>query len=301
MTRAWIWVVFAASAAAGTQQSVKVSTPGPDAMIATVSREDAGSKPNVGAGRTALSGTAYVEPIAWLTSLGEWKKIACDFDHPQECLVFDREYLRKPHNYRVVSAIGRGASVHVEQMHLTPNDDPNDCFGYGGGGDYSGAPINGTAVAASLPKYFAVGPPARQLTERDAEPVRKALAEAVGDKLDSAKYLRVYSLRINGKELLSTVRTYRDFTSKPEYLHGKDEPLELIFALGTMENGHFHLLFWKENTMDENEQIIGTIRLKDGQDFLVNGVSDPESGFFRIYGIRNGNLTMVFAGGGGCC
>lgn len=68
-----------------------------------------------------------------------------------------------------------------------------------------------------------------------------------------------------------------------------------------MNQGKFHLLFWKENTIDENEQILGLVHLKNGRDYLVNTVSDPETQFFRIYGIRNGKLTLVFSGAGGGC
>jgi hypothetical protein len=68
-----------------------------------------------------------------------------------------------------------------------------------------------------------------------------------------------------------------------------------------MQKHHFHLDFWKKNTVDESEQILGIIHLKSGRDFLLTTVSDPESHFFRIYGIRDGHLTLVFSGGGSSC
>ena len=68
-----------------------------------------------------------------------------------------------------------------------------------------------------------------------------------------------------------------------------------------MEQERFHLLFWKESTSDENELIVGTIRLKNGMDFLVNEVSDPETYSYRIYGIREGKVALIFRGGGGGC
>jgi hypothetical protein len=67
-----------------------------------------------------------------------------------------------------------------------------------------------------------------------------------------------------------------------------------------MGEGHFRLLHSKEEG-DENEQILGLVHLKSGQDYLVNTISHPEGDFFRIYGIRDGKLTMVFEGGGGSC
>lgn len=69
-----------------------------------------------------------------------------------------------------------------------------------------------------------------------------------------------------------------------------------------MKQGQFHLLAWQNETnSDENEQILGVIHLTSGRDFLVNTVSDPESQYFRIYGIRDGQLKLIFKGGGGGC
>jgi hypothetical protein len=68
-----------------------------------------------------------------------------------------------------------------------------------------------------------------------------------------------------------------------------------------MDHGQFHLLQWKENTGDEDEVVLGTVRLTNGRDFLVTTVADPEGQWFRVYGIRDGKLVVVYSGGGSSC
>jgi len=68
-----------------------------------------------------------------------------------------------------------------------------------------------------------------------------------------------------------------------------------------MNGGKLRVLHWKENTEDDNEQILGVIHLRAGQDFLVSASSDPEGNEYRVYGYRNGKLVIVFHGGGGGC
>ena len=68
-----------------------------------------------------------------------------------------------------------------------------------------------------------------------------------------------------------------------------------------VEPHRFHLLYWKQNTEDEDERLLGTIRLNSGHDFLITVVSDPEGHWYRVYGIRDGKLTQVYSGGGSSC
>ncbi|MBZ5513687.1 MAG: hypothetical protein LAN62_02360 [Acidobacteriia bacterium] len=89
-------------------------------------------------------------------------------------------------------------------------------------------------------------------------------------------------------------RAYAEIANKP----GR---YKLIFAIGTMGGGQFHLLHWKQNTEDEEETLLGRICLKNGREFLITAVSDPESHFFRVYGIRAGRLTLIYTGGGSSC
>jgi hypothetical protein len=250
----------------------------------------------IGSSNFEAPGKANVQPIAWLTPFGEWKKIRCDPHHLNECKKFDREYLSKPHSYTVVSADGNGATVHIERMSL---DD--ECFGYGGHGTFSGGDIRYAAVAAESTGIFSPGNPAKRLPDHVAETVRKALAATVGNKLDSTKELRVYSVEMEGHSFFVVQRAYQDYASKPDYKPNDSPNFNFILAIGTMKDGRFQLLHWKENTGDDNEQILGLIHLKNGRDFLVNTTSDPEGDSFRIYGIHDEKLVLIFEGGGGGC
>ncbi|MGA2834331.1 MAG: hypothetical protein ABSE55_14780 [Terracidiphilus sp.] len=297
MNRFWVCLLCAVSAVSLAQQPKPASpAQGNEVMIAAVSHDDSVLSGGIGSGHLMKPGKVGVEPIAWLTPSGEWKAIRCDENHPQECKRFEREYLSKPHTYTVVSADGRGATVQVEKMAL---DD--ECFGYGGQGTFSGASIAYAGVAAESVDPFISGEPARRLTEQEAMPIRNALAAVMGDKLDSTKELRVYSMQLGGQSVTVIQRAYQDYASKPQYSPNKSENFKFIFAIGTAKQNQFHLHYWKDNVEDENEQILGTIHLKSGRDFLITSISDPESQFFHIYGIRNGKLALIFSGGGGGC
>jgi hypothetical protein len=56
----------------------------------------------------------------------------------------------------------------------------------------------------------------------------------------------------------------------------------LIFAIGALDKGQFWLLHWKQNTVDEDEVMLGTIHLMNGRDFLVTSVTDPEGQWFAF-------------------
>ena len=300
MNRFLIFLICALSATSFAQPPKTVSSAQDKGMmIVAVSRESDVVSGGIGIGRQANHDEVYVEPIVWLTSAGDWKAIRCDWNHPQECSAFNTSYLKKPQTYTVVSADGRGAEVDVNQMRLTLADDPQDCFGYGGMGISSGVSITDTAIASSSTEPFTDGEPARRLSGQAAEQIRKSLEALVPAKLDSLNHLRFYSLRLEGKDMIVVQRAYKDYAPAS----GRDprEFMSLIFAIGKIQEGHFHLLFRKKNTQDEDERILGVIHLMSGKDFLVNTVSHPEGQFFRIYGIQNGKLEMVFEGGGGGC
>jgi len=283
-----------------------------DVMIVAVSRDDSVLSGGISSGRLIAHEKVAVEPFAWLSPGGEWKAIDCDEGHPQACKTFDREYLSKPQVYTVVSADGRGAKVSVDEMEL---DD--ECFGYGGLGVFSGAPISYADVAASSTEFITIGSPATRLPDAEAEPIRKAFAEAAGEKLDATVEmyqsastekidptleLRIYSVQLEGQKLLIVQRAFQDWANKPEYHDPQTWHFQLdsVFAVGRMEQGRFVLLYWQKME-DGNQQFLGLIRLKSGKDFLIETVSDPETQFFRVYGIRDGKIALVFQGGGGGC
>ena len=103
-------------------------------------------------------------------------------------------------------------------------------------------------------------------------------------------------MRLEDKDLVIVQWTTADFIDKPD-----ERSTKRIFAIGSMDQGRFHLLHWKQNTEDEGERVIGTIRLRSGREFLITTAIDPESQRFRVYGIRNGKLAMVYSGGGSSC
>jgi len=297
MKNFWLSLVSIISTALYPQaQNPAPSSETTDVMVVGVAHDTSVMGGGISSSHFDAPGMASVQPIAWLTPGGEWRKIACDYKHPRECKKFDREYLSKPHSYTVVSADGNGAAVHIDRMSL---DD--ECFGYGGKGTFSGGNIHYAAVATESKDIFSPGNPAKRLPDQVAEPVRKALAATVGNKLDSTKELRVYSIELEGQTFFVIQRANQNYAWKPEYKPPHPERLDFILAIGTMKDGHFQLLHWKENTSDENEQILGLVHLKSGRDFLVNTTSHPEGDFFHIYGIKDGKLALIFEGGGGSC
>jgi hypothetical protein len=309
-------VILVASVIALGQKPKPNSTHNADVMVVAIARDT-----NVYAGGTTFgevmkNGEVSVDPVAWLTPAGNWKKIDCDSDHPGACTQFDHEYLKKAHTYSVVSADGRGAIVHVRKMSLTPPDDPDSCFGYGGDGTYSGAPIAYVAVAAESSGPFIAGPSAKRLSEKEAEPIWEAFKATATEKLQSAaEYrplagvvdsdptfeLRFYSVHLGGREYFVVQRASQEGTDEPENGNNKHNyGMDTLLAVGRMDRGHFDLLCY-QRTDDEDERFLGMIHLKNGKDYIVDTVSDPESQFFRIYGIRNGTVALVFEGGGGGC
>jgi hypothetical protein len=222
-------------------------------MLAAVSCDDSMLTGGLGSGRWTGRGTVVVEPLASLTPSGEWIGISCGSDHPATCKEFERQYLSKPHVYTVVSAAGQGATVQAVRIRL------GDCYEFIGTGTYSGGSIARAAVAASSTDLFADAEDPKLLDGVQAAPIRKALAALVPKKLDSAQHLRVFSLRLEDKDLVILQWSTTDFIDKP-----RERSLKRVFAIGTMEQGRFHLLHWKENTEDEDERILGTIGLKSG-------------------------------------
>ena len=258
-------------------------------MLAAVSRDDSMLGGGIGSGKWTGRGTVVVEPLARLTRSGKWESLPCD-DSQVGCVEFERDYLKRPHTYTVVSADGRNAAVESAPTTLS------ECHSFTGVGKYSGAPIAKSAIAASFADFFADSPPPNLLDNEEAAPIRKALATLIPRRLDSTRHLRLFSLRLEGRDVIVVQRAFADFANVPG--HGE---LKLIFAIGAMDHGGFHIIHWKQNTEDEDQRILGTVRLRTGRDFLITTVSDPESQSFRIYGIRDGRLALVYSGGGSSC
>ncbi len=290
MSRLCIWVLLGGSIGALAQQPSPPLLQDTGVMLAAVSRDESMFTGGISSGKLIGRGTVAVEPLARLTQSGEWASLPCGTNNPKRCLKFEREYLNKPHTYTVVSADGQGATIHAAPTTL------DECYGYSGTGTYSSTSIATSSIAASSADFFADSPPLKHIANEEAAAIRKALVTLIPKKLDSTKELRFFAVRLEGQDMFIVQRALTDIPAKSE-----NRRIKFIFAIGTLDQGSFHILHWKQNSEDENERVLGTIRLKTGRDFLVTVVSDPESQSFRVYGIRNGRLALVYSGGGASC
>ena len=68
-----------------------------------------------------------------------------------------------------------------------------------------------------------------------------------------------------------------------------------------MGQDRFEILYSKKNVGDEDEAVVGTVLLTNGRGFLITTVTDPEGQWFRVYGIQQRKLVMVYSGGGASC
>jgi hypothetical protein len=295
MSRLWSAVLIGITATAvAAQQPGKLPTPTKAIMIAAVSRDEYMLRGENFSRRWTREGTVAVEPLGQLTPSGKWSGLPCSShtpdtaDGPKNCLAFAHQYLSKPHFYTVISDDGNGADVHAAPTTL------DECYGYIGTGTYSGAAIRRFAIATSSAKFFAESVPPHLLSQGESVALRKALNVLVPQRLDTTEKLRLFAVRLEGRGIFLIQRSYADIGDNPGQY-------ELIFAIGTLDGGQFHLLHWKQNTGDEEERILGTIALKNGRQFLVTSVSDPEGQWFRVYGIRAGHLALIYTGGGSSC
>jgi hypothetical protein len=291
MNNSWKWFLLAISLIAISEKSRPTSPQESDVMLVAVSHD--ARMLGLGPEKENAKGTAFVEPLARLTSSGEWKSLPCFADRDgkkyaatqqEDCSKFEKVYLSKPHTYTVVSADGRGATVSAQPVAL------DECLSYTEKGTYSGANIATSAIGASSSDFFSDSPPPRLLSSIEAKPFLKAFAAAVPGGLDSNSHLRAFSLRLEGQELILLQRAYDESPGT-----------KLIFAIGKMDQDIFQMLHWKENVSDEDEVAVGTVHLANGRDFLITTVTDPEGQWFRVYGIRQGRLLMVYSGGGSSC
>jgi hypothetical protein len=287
MSCVWAWLLFCVSATAVAQQPSPPASQDADIMLAAVSRDQSMLSGGIASSKWTGRGTVVVEPLARMTPLGQWVDLPCSSKNQKNCLKFARDYLSKVHLYTVVSADGKGATIHSAPTTLS------ECYDYSGTGTYSGAPITKSAIAASSADFFAESTPPQPLDQEETATLRKALAMLTPKKLDSTMDLRFFRLRLEGQDMFVVQRAFADMTA-----HGTGR---FIFTIGTMDQSRFQILHWNQNTEDEEESVLGTIRLKSGREFLVTVVSDPESHFFRVYGVRAGRLALIYSGGGSSC
>jgi hypothetical protein len=284
-------VLLAVSLMVLSQQSMPTSSHDSGVMLAAVSLD--ARMLGMGSGKENAKGAAFVEPLARLTSSGEWQSLPCFADRDgkryaanqqEACSKFEREYLSKPHTYTVVSADGRGAKVNAPLATLT------ECSGYT---EKEHIPVQILPLLQLQPVpliSFPIAQPRSLFPTQKPSLCSKHLLRFVSGGLDSTLHLKVFSLRLEGQDLTIVQRSYV-----------KPAGTKLIFAIGKMDQDRFQILHWKENVGDEDEVVLGVVHLTNGREFLITTVTDPEGQWFRAYGIRQGKLMMVYSGGGSSC
>ncbi len=266
-------------------------------MLAAVSRDNSVLNGGISTGIRTQPGIANVEQIAWITPSGEWIDLPCNYHWVTDadiarCRDFAASYLSRFHSYTIVSAEGFGDTVQSTPAQL------DNCYSFATRAIYTGRPLERTAIAASDPDGFLPGSPLDPVGGLDYQQTLQAFAVASPVHLSTLSGIRLYRIHWSGRSLIVVERSFTDFSSSnPSVVPN----VKLIFAIGHITHGRFHVLFWKHNTEDDNEQVLGTVTLKNGKEFLVTSVNSPEAQFFRVYAMRDGRIEMVFSGGGSSC
>lgn len=302
---ACLWLacfVLAAQPALAAQQGLTAvrpldAAPNGAVMLTAVSRDASVLSGGISTGIRSQQGIANLEQIAWLTPSGTWQDLPCNYHRVTDadtarCRDFAASYLAHPHTYTIVSADGSGATVESSPARLA------NCYSFASQGLYSGQPLERTALAASDPARFSPGHPLTPILGEEYQHTLKAVAAAAPVHLRTLAGVRLYRLQWSGHSLVVVERSFTDFSSSSPSIVPN---VRFLFAMGEMEHGRFQTLFWKKNTSDANEQVLGSVVLKSGKEFLVTSVNSPQAQFFRIYAMRNGRIQMVFSGGGSSC
>ncbi len=274
--------------ASGTQPS---GTPSDDStMVVAVSRDKSLLEGGLSSADRTSEGRIAIEPIALLSASGVWHALPCRPGEITKCKQFEKDYLSHPHTYKVVSDDGHGANVHSGPVKLT------ECFFFTGIGRYTEGQIENSAIAASADGPFGLSNGVKALGPESRTSILRALARLDRSQLDSLKSLKIETLQIEGETFAIVRRNFDDIEAN----HNSPR-LKFFFGIGQIRDSGFQLLHWKKNIEDADERIIGVVRLLNGREFLITSVSDPESQSFRIYGVVDHRLKLVFSGGGSSC
>jgi hypothetical protein len=297
-----IWLILPAATSFAAQRppaaaQAPAATAVPGVLLTAVSRDDAVLAGGISTGIRSPEGVATIEPIAWLTPDGFWQDLPCSYHWVTDadiarCRAFAASYLSRSHQYTIVSADGYGATIQAPPTKLT------HCNAYNVKGLYSGAKLRRTALAVSNPAAFAPAQPLLPIEGTAYQRILHAFVAAAPVHLDTLSGIRLYLLQAGGHRLIVVERSFTDYASATPSVVPN---VKFVFAIGHIVQGRFHILFWKTNTQEENEQLLGAIHLKNGGDFLVTSINSSEAQFFRIYALRNGSVQMVFSGGGSSC
>lgn len=270
--------------------------PSSGTMLLAVSRGDAILAGGISTGKYLPPGEVELEPIARISAAGNWQPLPCsDVSTGQAiaaCRQFARNYLSQTRAYTVVSPPGFGIPLQADPVRL------GGCFEMDGTGNYAGSFMPYTAVAATNPSGFLPGQPPTLLTGDAYRSMLTAFSAISPLPAASLQGIRFLGIALNGRQLVIVQRSFADFAGA-----GPSDvaTVEFVWAIGEMQGSRFHVLFWKRNLDEENEQVLSIIRLRSGKEFLVTVVNTPESQFFRVYGLQNGQVRLVFEGGGSSC
>lgn len=223
------WLLLGIAATAVDQQSAPPSSQDVKVMLAAVSRYESMFAGGIGPSKWTSRGTVAVEPLAYITSSGEWSSLPCASGSGKGCRKFEREYLSKPHVYTVISADGKGATVHAAPTTLS------ECYGYQGTGTYSGASIRKSAIAAGATDFFADSASPRLQSREESTVLRKALAALYPKRLDSTEQLRIFAVRLEGQDFYVIQRAFTDIATLGQ--GGRR-----VFFIGVVGQGHFQIL-----------------------------------------------------------
>jgi hypothetical protein len=222
----WSWLLFGIAVTAVAQQPAPPNSEDVNVMLAAVSRYESMFAGGIGSSEWTGRGTVAVEPLAYITPSGDWGSLPGTSGTGKGCRKFEREYLSKPHVYTVISADGKGATIHTAPTTLS------ECYGYQGAGTYSGASIRKSAIAASAADFFADSTSPRLLEREESTVLHKALAALIPKRLDTTDRLSIFAVRLEGQDFYAVQRTFIDVAT-PE------QGRRLVFFIGTMGQGAF--------------------------------------------------------------
>jgi hypothetical protein len=230
---------------------------------------------------TLPAGQLDMQVIGRLTPSGEWKKMPRNTDNPKLMAGF-KNYIAHTHTYTVVSAENHGEQIHSKPARW------GECEDYSMDGVYVGQEFSKTAIAADAGDALVATPPLHRLTGKEVLAAQTALKALPKHKLHHVQRLELFSVVIGDRSFLILARGYQP--GHPDY-----DQYTALFAIGELINGAFHSVIWDNaKNNDEQEYPVGVIQDKAGHIYLIDTVTTPETQYFRVYGLRDGKLVVVF-------
>jgi hypothetical protein len=135
------------------------------------------------------------------------------------------------------------------------------------------------------------------VNDREREKIQASVAQSIREKsavllIPTIARIEKFRLTINGDEYV-VAEGRKDDTSNYSMFFGvwRESGDTLTLVASNIDTG-----------FQEPENFIGTIRLKHAEsDLIVTSYSHSEGYEFHVYGLRNGRLQRIYAGGGESC